>query len=346
LSCGESASFTTLSPNISESGGFLLNQGSPTGYMFMGQTYFDVGHTIVTSSDTISTSNLQTLVTPAGYPANLGPNGVNGPTGVQPTLLFNGNASTFPVNQGYGGAFSLVTGNGGKLTTACSSPTGAQQNVPYCKWAVGDFLATSGTSLSVAAQGNTITAGDFLMIACGVSDSSNVDTTGILSASGFTSLVQNLNANSTFNGREAVLYKWATGSEPSSYSVAFNSLSGDVECTLLDYGNVIAVDTSSETQTSSTLQAATLTVPSTTLLQANELLVFVGQIGGTNHTGSFQPPANFNQRFNSGWFHFSGGDTEIEVADQTEVNAGMSPGIAWSWTGNDQFTGAQFGLIG
>jgi hypothetical protein len=67
--------------------------------------------------DISNPANLGKFRTPSGRPRFLGPNGAL-PTGNQPALYLTGPASTFHINKGYGGNFTV----NGTLTDASSSP--------------------------------------------------------------------------------------------------------------------------------------------------------------------------------------------------------------------------------
>jgi hypothetical protein len=63
-------------------------------------------------------ANRRKFVTSSGKPTFLGADGST-PTGVAPTVYFRGGASTFPTNQGTGGAMTLV----GSLTNSATNPS-------------------------------------------------------------------------------------------------------------------------------------------------------------------------------------------------------------------------------
>lgn len=63
-------------------------------------------------------ANRRKFITSSGKPTFLGADG-SAPTGVAPTVYFRGGASTFPANQGTGGAMTLV----GSLTDSTTNPS-------------------------------------------------------------------------------------------------------------------------------------------------------------------------------------------------------------------------------
>lgn len=82
---------------------------------------FDVSNFYVAMGQFLDLSipdNVAKFIDGTGKPVSLGTTGAS-PTGIAPTIFFSGDSSTFPVNHGTGGTFTLT----GSLTNASSSPS-------------------------------------------------------------------------------------------------------------------------------------------------------------------------------------------------------------------------------
>src|SRR6202044_1460063 len=94
----------------------------------------------------------------------------------------------------YGGAFTLETGDSGKLTSSIYAPVGTLVHKPYLKWAIGPFAGGAG-SASLGAYGNVITQGDLLLEVCGAANNNSADYTGAMESPGFKPVFRALNSN-------------------------------------------------------------------------------------------------------------------------------------------------------